>query len=162
MWELRTQCGGRPSRALYAFGSRGSHFAYWQGRGMTIGMNALQLMADALYDKHFEEIALNDMAKKFAQLRATMFPESQERAAVKTEEMLQEMALAELRRARQLSQAELANILGIRQPSVADMEKRTDMYISTLRNLIEGMGGELDIIARFPGKEVRIKNFTGI
>ena len=119
-------------------------------------------VADALYDKHFEEIALNDMAKKFAQLRATMSPESQERAAVKTEEMLQEMALAELRRARQLSQAELANILGIRQPSVADMEKRTDMYISTLRNLIEGMGGELDIIARFPGKEVRIKNFTGI
>ena len=102
------------------------------------------------------------MPKNFAQLRAAMSPESQERAAVKTEVMLQEMALAELRRARQLSQAELANILGIRQPSVADMEKRTDMYISTLRNLIEGMGGELDIIARFPGKEVRIKNFTGI
>ena len=102
------------------------------------------------------------MAKKFTQLRIAMSPESQERAAVKTEEMLQEMALAELRRARRLSQAELANILGIRQPSVADMEKRTDMYISTLRNLIEGMGGELDIIARFPGKEVRIKNFAEI
>ena len=100
------------------------------------------------------------MARKFAQLRAAMSPEQQERAAAKTENMLQEMALAELRRARQLSQAELANILGIRQPSVADMEKRTDMYISTLRHLIEGMGGELDIIARFPGKEVRIKNFA--
>ena len=70
------------------------------------------------------------------------------------------MALAELRRARELSQSELARILGIRQPSVADMEKRTDMYISTLRSLIEGMGGQLDIIARFPGQEVRIKNFA--
>ena len=69
-------------------------------------------------------------------------------------------ALAELRRARQMSQAELAQVLGIRQPSIADMEKRTGMYISTLRGLIEGMGGELDIIARFPGQqEVRIKNF---
>ena len=151
-------------RTLYAFDSRRVAILLIGGdkTGADDWYKCFVPVADALYDKHFEEIALNDMAKKFAQLRATMSPESQERAAVKAEEMLQEMALAELRRARQLSQAELANILGIRQPSVADMEKRTDMYISTLRNLIEGMGGELDIIARFPGKEVRIKNFTGI
>ena len=151
-------------RTLYAFDSRRVAILLIGGdkTGADDWYECFVPVADALYDKHFEEIALNDMAKKFAQLRATMSPESQERAAVKAEEMLQEMALAELRRARQLSQAELANILGIRQPSVADMEKRTDMYISTLRNLIEGMGGELDIIARFPGKEVRIKNFTGI
>ena len=100
------------------------------------------------------------MAKKFSELRARMRPESKERADAKTKAMLEEMALAELRRARELSQSELAHILGIRQPSVADMEKRTDMYISTLRSLIEGMGGQLDIIARFPGQEVRIKNFA--
>ena len=100
------------------------------------------------------------MAKKFSELRARMSPESQQRAKAKTKAMLEEMAIAELRRARELSQSELARILGIRQPSVADMEKRTDMYISTLRSLIEGMGGQLDIIARFPGQEVRIKNFA--
>ena len=102
------------------------------------------------------------MAKKFSELRARMSPESKERADAKTKAMLEEMALAELRRARELSQSELARILGIRQPSVADMEKRTDMYISTLRSLIEGMGGQLDIIAHFPGKEVRIKNFPPV
>ena len=103
------------------------------------------------------------MAKKFSQLRAEMSPERQERVKARTESLLQEMALSELRRARQMSQAELAQVLGIRQPSIADMEKRTDMYISTLRGLIEGMGGELDIIARFPGQqEVRIKNFVEI
>lgn len=100
------------------------------------------------------------MARKFAQLRAEMSPERQKRVKARAESLLQEMALAELRRARQMSQVELAHVLGIRQPSVADMEKRTDMYISTLRGLIEGMGGELDIIARFPGRqEVRIKNW---
>lgn len=100
------------------------------------------------------------MARNFSELRARMSSESKERADAKTKAMLEEMALAELRRARELSQSELARILGIRQPSVADMEKRTDMYISTLRSLIEGMGGQLDIVARFPGQEVRIKNFA--
>lgn len=103
------------------------------------------------------------MARKFAQLRAEMSPERQKRVKARAESLLQEMALAELRRARQMSQVELAHVLGIRQPSVADIKKRTDMYISTLRGLIEGMGGELDIIARFPGRqEVRIKNFVEI
>jgi hypothetical protein len=40
------------------------------------------------------------------------------------------------------------------------MEKRTDMYLSTLRSHIEAMGGELDIIARFPDGAVKISNFT--
>jgi len=102
------------------------------------------------------------MAKKFSQLREQMSRERRDNVEAKTEKILTEMALAELRRAREMSQAQLAQVLGIRQPSVADMEKRTDMYISTLRSLVEGMGGELDIIARFPGQEVRIKNFTDI
>lgn len=102
------------------------------------------------------------MAKKFSQLREQMSRERRDNVEAKTEKFLTEMALAELRRAREMSQAQLAQVLGIRQPSVADMEKRTDMYISTLRSLVEGMGGELDIIARFPGQEVRIKNFTDI
>lgn len=102
------------------------------------------------------------MTKKFSELRDKMSPERQERIEAKTQAALQEMALAELRRARQMSQEQLAKTLGIRQPSVADMEKRTDMYVSTLRSLVEGMGGELDIIARFPGGDVRIKNFAEI
>jgi hypothetical protein len=42
------------------------------------------------------------------------------------------------------------------------MEKRTDMYISTLRSHIEAMGGELEVIARFPNGDVRISNFSQI
>jgi hypothetical protein len=42
------------------------------------------------------------------------------------------------------------------------MEKRTDMYVSTLRRFIEAMGGELEITARFPDHSVRIRSFSGL
>lgn len=102
------------------------------------------------------------MAKNFSTLLEKMPKERLQRIQEKTDKLIAEMALAELRRARDLSQTKLAERLGIKQPSVADMEKRTDMYISTLRSLIEGMGGQLDIIAKFPNGNVRIKNFSEI
>jgi predicted transcriptional regulator len=64
--------------------------------------------------------------------------------------MLAEMPLNELRQARGLSQKMLAELLHVQQPSIAKLEKRTDMYLSTLGRHIEAMGGELDVIARFP------------
>lgn len=102
------------------------------------------------------------MAKKFAELRAKMAPESQARAEAKAQELLAEMPLNELRQARGLSQKALAEVLHVQQPSIAKLEKRTDMYISTLRSHIEAMGGELEIIARFPDGAVKISNFAEI
>ncbi len=66
------------------------------------------------------------------------------------------------RTARQLSHAALGEILHVEQPAVAKIEKRTDMYVSTLRRFIEAMGGELEITARFPDHNVRIKNFSDL
>lgn len=100
------------------------------------------------------------MAKKFSKLRAGMSAEAQAKSKVKAQAMLQDMPLQELRLARGLSQKTLAEVLHVQQPAVAKMEKRTDMYLSTLRNHIRAMGGELDIIARFPDGEVRIQNFA--
>jgi Helix-turn-helix. len=102
------------------------------------------------------------MAKKFDGLRAKMSPESRARAEAKAQAMLAEMPLNELRRARGLSQKELAEELRVQQPSIAKMEKRTDMYISTLRNHIKAMGGELEVVARFPEGDVTISNFSEI
>mgnify|MGYP001147823380 FL=1 len=76
--------------------------------------------------------------------------------------MLAAMPLAELRRARGLSQKALAEALGVQQPSIARLEKRTDMYVSTLRSHIEAMGGELEVVARFPDGAVRIVAFSEI
>ena len=102
------------------------------------------------------------MAKKFAELRAKMAPESQARAAEKTQSMLSEMPLDELRQARGLSQRMLAEILHVQQPAIAKMEKRTDMYLSTLRSHIEAMGGELEVVARFPEGAVKVTNFSDL
>ena len=72
------------------------------------------------------------------------------------------MPLNELRQARGLSQTLLAKHLGVQQPAVAKLEKRTDMYISTLRSHIQAMGGELNITATFPEGEVKIGNFADL
>lgn len=100
------------------------------------------------------------MAKKFSQLRAKMAPSARQQAERQTESMLAEMPLHELRRARGLSQKMLAEALHVQQPSVAKLERRTDMYISTLRSHIEAMGGELEVIAKFPDGTVKINNFA--
>ena len=78
----------------------------------------------------------------------------------KAKAMLMEMPLNELRQARGLSQKMLAEVLNVEQPSIAKMEKRTDIYLDTPRSRIEAMGGKLDIIARFPDGTVKISNFA--
>jgi predicted XRE-type DNA-binding protein len=102
------------------------------------------------------------MAKKFADLRAKMSPEAQACVETKAQELLAEMPLNELRQARGLSQKMLAELSHVQQPSIAKMEKRTDMYISTLRSHIEAMGGQLEVVARFPDGPVKISNFAEI
>ena len=100
------------------------------------------------------------MAKKFAELLARMPSQAQARAQAKAQAMLTEMPLHELRQARGLSQKMLAEVLHVQQPSIAKIEKRTDMYISTLRSHIEAMGGQLEVVARFPDGAVKISNFS--
>ncbi len=100
------------------------------------------------------------MAKKFTHLRDKMTVEARRQVDARTRDLLNEMPLQELRQARGLSQKVLADILHVQQPAIAKLEKRTDMYLSTLRSHIEAMGGELDIVAKFPEGNVRITNFS--
>ena len=102
------------------------------------------------------------MAKNFDTLKAKLSPEAQELVKTKAKQMLAEMPLNELRQARGLSQKMMAEMLHIQQPAVAKIEKRTDMYLSTLRSHIQAMGGELDIVARFPDGAVKISNFSDL
>ncbi len=102
------------------------------------------------------------MNKPFNTLRKKMSQSAQEEAAKKTKQMLKEMPLQELRQALQMSQEHLAELLFTKQANVSRIERRTDMYISTLRSYIEAMGGQLDIVARFPDGEVHINQFEDI
>jgi Helix-turn-helix domain len=64
-----------------------------------------------------------------------------------------------LREARERSQVEMAAKLHINQAAVSKLERRTDMYLSTLRGFSEAMEGKLEIVARFPNQAVRITQF---
>jgi transcriptional regulator with XRE-family HTH domain len=99
------------------------------------------------------------MAKKFRDLVARKPPAWHAAVEARKRQLPAEMPLHELRRARQLSQEQLAEELGATQPEISKIERRTDMYVSTLRRFVEAMGGELDIIARFPDGTVRITQF---
>lgn len=96
----------------------------------------------------------------FAELRARMSPEAKAKAEAEALRLDEEMDLAEIRRALKLSQEEIGQTLQIGQGSVAKIEKRADMYVSTLRRFIEAMGGELEIVARFRNHTVKITNFA--
>jgi transcriptional regulator with XRE-family HTH domain len=67
--------------------------------------------------------------------------------------------LLELRKARRLSQEQLAKELQTTQGEISKIEHRADMYLSTLRNYVEAMNGELEIIARFKDGAVPISTF---
>jgi len=78
-----------------------------------------------------------------------------ERRAIKkraAELIAEEMTLQELRRARAMTQVKMAKKLGIAQKQISEIEKRTDMHISTLRRSIEAMGGSLSLVVEFPDR----------
>jgi|ERR1700724_524256 len=99
------------------------------------------------------------MAKKFRDLIAHKPASWHAAVEERKQELLAAMPLQELRRARQLSQEQLAEELGATQPEISKIEHRTDMYVSTLRRFVEAMGGQLEIIARFPDGTVEISQF---
>jgi len=102
------------------------------------------------------------MAKPFKTLLDKMSPEARKAIDQKTQQLLKELPLQELRQARHLSQMQLANVLHVQQGAISKLERRTDMYVSTLRSFIKAMGGDLKIIAQFPDGEIQINQFEEV
>lgn len=102
------------------------------------------------------------MARPFKELEDKMSTKARTAAESKANEMLAAMPMQELRQARHLSQERMAEILETKQANVSQIERRTDMYISTLRSYIEAMGGQLKIVAHFPDGDVAINQFQHI
>lgn len=96
------------------------------------------------------------MARKFSELRAGMSPEAQARAAARAEAMLVEMQLQELRKARKVTQVEVARAMQVEQAAISKLEHREDMYVSTLREYVKALGGELKLVASFPDAEIQV------
>lgn len=94
------------------------------------------------------------MAKNVNDLIKSL-PASRQRKIEKRASVLiaEEMTLQELRRARTMTQVSMAKTLGVAQKQISEIEKRTDMHISTLRRSIEAMGGTLSLVAEFPDRK---------
>jgi len=89
---------------------------------------------------------------KMGKLNAAQRKKVEDRAA---EIIAEEMSLRDLRKARKLTQARVAKTLGITQDSVSRLERRSDLLLSTLRKMVQAMGGEVRIVADPPRKSSR-------
>ncbi len=94
---------------------------------------------------------------KWSELMAAMPAERRARINARAQAELKQLRLNELRQARRLTQQQLAQTLGMSQAAVSQLEKRTDMYFSTLQNFVEAMGGQLELYAVFPDGKVELR-----
>ena len=99
------------------------------------------------------------MSNNFNSLREKMSPAARERSRLLAAKYRAGMALDELRQAREMTQVHLAKILGVNQAAISKLERRADMYVSTLQDFVRAMGGELKITAKFPEGTVEIRQF---
>lgn len=103
------------------------------------------------------------MARKFQELRDRMSAERHARNEANALALLAAMDLSELRNARRFTQEELAERLQVAQPNVSRLERRRDVLVSTLREVVAALGGELHLVAVFPEEgAVRIRYFDEV
>lgn len=102
--------------------------------------------------------------KKYANPRERVRarPGAPERIAGYRREMIAEITLTNLRRARDFTQEELAEALDTTQSGISRIEHQTDLYVSTLRKFVEAMGGQLRIQVVFPDSEFQITSFADL
>ena len=95
---------------------------------------------------------------KWSDIKARAKPETRARVEAEAQRLSDDLHLSQLRKARGLTQETMAELLGVSQAEVSKMERRTELYVGTLRKFIEAMNGELVIAARFAdGVEVPIR-----
>ena len=98
----------------------------------------------------------------FSKLTENLSPQRRARIEARKIELREDMALHELRKALGQSQEALAAKLDVNQPAITKMERRSDIRISSLKRMIEAMGGSLEIKAHFPQGDVTITNFSEV
>ena len=93
------------------------------------------------------------MIKPYNEIRAKLPKHVREAARRQAEEVLLKMAIDELRKEAGLTQAALAKKMGVSQPTVASLESRKDMRVSTLHRLVRACGGTLRVSVKLPGRK---------
>jgi DNA-binding XRE family transcriptional regulator len=100
------------------------------------------------------------MARPFKELRDRMSPDARARVEQRVRKTLREMSLQELRQqVTGITQTELAELMEVTQGAISQLEGRHDVLLSKLASYVRALGGELQLIARFPDADVRITQF---
>ncbi len=104
------------------------------------------------------------MAKNLKDYIASLPLERQQTIHLEAQRIIaEEMTLQALRKARLHSQKRVGEKLKVNQSEVSKIERRADLYVSTLRHYIEAVGGQLEIVAHFPDRPpVRISQFEDL
>jgi predicted transcriptional regulator len=104
------------------------------------------------------------MGKTLEEMMNQLPKERQEKIEAMAAELIaEEMSLRELRQELNLTQEHIAQKLGINQESVSRTEKRTDLMLSTVRNHIEALGGELQLLVHLPNRPpITLKEFSTV
>jgi len=158
MKELRFYADGRVWRVAFAFDPERKAILLVAGDKGGVAQrrfySELILVADRRFDQRRASFTEKEivMPVTLDEILNEMSPERRARIEKLATEMRAEMNLREVRRLRKLTQARLSKKLKIGQEGVSRIEKRSDLYISTLRNYVEGVGGELTLMVSFPNQ----------
>ena len=101
----------------------------------------------------------NRKLKTWAEVKARcpLSAEVEAANAAWVEQQIVELNLQALRQQLGVTQADLAEASGFAQGEISRIEQREDHMVSTLRRLVQSLGGELEIHARFPDdRDIRL------
>ena len=101
------------------------------------------------------------MAKNFRILYDKLPSAAKRRSERWVAREVERLALRELREAKKLTQEEMASRLRVEQAAISKLERRQDMYLSTLNKYVSGMGGKLEVTAVFPSGSVSLLRRAG-
>ena len=96
----------------------------------------------------------------YEEIVAKFTPERRRKIALRAAELIaEEFSLGDLRKAKRMTQEEVARRLSGRQVYVSRLERRADMKLSTLREYVRAIGGDLQLMVTFPrGQAVRLRD----
>jgi DNA-binding XRE family transcriptional regulator len=153
MKELRFHADGGVWRVAFAFDPEREAILLVAGDKTGVAQKRFYKTLIAKAHKRFEE--------HLAEIVAALPASRRRRVEARTQELVAEVeGLKALRQLTQRSQEQMAEALGVKQPSVHKIERQTDLYLSTLRRFVEAAGGTLELRVELPGKGVL--HLTGV
>ncbi|MGX1101486.1 helix-turn-helix domain-containing protein [Amorphus sp. MBR-141] len=104
------------------------------------------------------------MATTLNEMLDSLPSDRRQKVRARAEELIaEELTLRDLRKAHDLTQERMAELLDVGQDSVSRLEKRSDLLLSTLRSYVSAMGGTLELVARFPDRpSVVVSGLSGL